>query len=65
MHLDEVQGLGDWLELEVVLREGEPEASGVQEAQALMAQLGISPDDCVEGAYVDLLAHRAAPSASN
>lgn len=65
VHLDEVQGLGAWLELEVVLQEGEPEELGVQEAHALMARFGISPDDCVQGAYVDLLAHRDATSASN
>ena len=65
VHLDEVQGLGDWLELEVVLQEGEPEADGVQEAHALMAQFGVLPDDLVQGAYVDLLAHRAAASTSN
>jgi predicted adenylyl cyclase CyaB len=56
VHLDRVEGLGDFLELEVVLVEGEPAASGVAEAQALMAVLGIAPAQLVEGAYVDLLA---------
>lgn len=55
VHLDEVQGLGDHLELEVVLAADEDEAAGVQEAQALLAALGVPPEACLEGAYVDLL----------
>lgn len=62
VHLDEVQGLGDWLELEVVLQENEPEEAGVQEAHALMAKLGLSHEDLVQGAYVDLLARPHAAS---
>jgi adenylate cyclase class IV len=50
-----VEGLGEFLELEVVLNEGEPPEDGVAEAHALMAQLGIAPDQLVQGAYVDLL----------
>jgi len=56
VHLDEVEGLGDFLELEVVLRDDESADTGVQEAHALMAQLGVEPGDLVDGAYVDLLA---------
>jgi adenylate cyclase class IV len=54
-HLDRVENLGDWLELEVVLEENEPSASGIGEAQELMAKVGIEPAQLVEGAYVDLL----------
>jgi predicted adenylyl cyclase CyaB len=56
VHLDEVDGLGDFMELEVVLRDDEPADAGIQEAHALMAQLGIEPSALVEGAYLDLLA---------
>ena len=56
VHLDRVEGLGDFLELEVVLREGEPAAAGAAEAQELLARLGIEPHQLVERAYVDLLA---------
>ncbi|GAP34766.1 class IV adenylate cyclase [Piscinibacter sakaiensis] len=59
VHLDRVEGLGSFMELEVVLRDDEPEAAGVAEAQALMARLGIAPEQLVEGAYVDLLAAAA------
>lgn len=56
IHLDEVEGLGSYLELEVVLAEGESHADGEAEAQRLMTALEIAPDDLVDRAYVDLLA---------
>lgn len=56
IHLDDVAGLGDFLELEVVLADGEPAAAGVREAHELMTRLGIEPSQLVESAYVDLLA---------
>lgn len=59
IHLDAVEGLGDFMELEVVLREGEPDADGVAEAEALMQALGLAQAPRVAGAYLDLLA--AAP----
>lgn len=55
IHLDRVEGLGDFLELEVVLEEGEYAGRGVQEAHELMSRLGIGPSQLIEGAYVDLL----------
>ena len=42
IHLDEVEGLGHFLELEVVLADGEDAAAGVREAHALMERLGIA-----------------------
>jgi predicted adenylyl cyclase CyaB len=58
VHLDRVEGLGDFMELEVVLAEGESADEGVREAHALMARLGIGADCLVEGAYHDLLRAR-------
>ena len=55
VHLDRVEGLGDFLELEVVLAEGEAEASGLAEARRLMAALCIDETALMSGAYVDLL----------
>lgn len=55
IHLDRVDSLGDFLELEVVLDEDEPIAAGQAEAENLMTKLGIGPDDLVADAYVDLL----------
>jgi predicted adenylyl cyclase CyaB len=56
VHLDRVEGLGDFLELEVVLTESEPSDLGVGEAQDLMQKLGIGESQLIEAAYVDLLA---------
>jgi len=55
IHLDRVEGLGDFLELEVALEDGEPLESGETVAKDLMEKLGIRPDQLIEGAYVDLL----------
>lgn len=60
LHLDRVEELGHFLELEVVLSEGEPSALSVEEAHKLMAALGIAPTQLIEGAYVDLLAQKHA-----
>jgi adenylate cyclase class IV len=56
IHVDEVEGLGSFVELEVVLREGQSEAEGQSVARGLMAELGIAEADLVAGAYLDLLA---------
>ena len=55
IHLDRVENLGHFLELEVVLDEGESAEIGIQTAQNLMDKLGIQACQLVEGAYVDLL----------
>ena len=55
IHLDRVQGLGQFLELEVVLGDGERIADGQREAERLMRGLGLSRLDLVPVAYVDLL----------
>ena len=55
IHFDAVEGLGEFLELEVVLREGESEAEGTAVAQRWMKVCGIADKDLVQGAYVDLL----------
>jgi len=58
IHLDEVEGLGNFLELEVVLRDDEPLESGVREAEELMARLQVQPSQLIDRAYVDLLAEK-------
>lgn len=60
IHLDRVEGLGDFLELEVVLADEESVEDGVAEAHALMAKLGVPAASLIEGAYVDLLRARQA-----
>jgi predicted adenylyl cyclase CyaB len=58
IHLDRVEGLGHFLELEVVLADGEAAGVGEQEAHELMRQLGVEPSQLIDGAYVDLLARQ-------
>lgn len=54
IHLDEVTGLGEFLELEVLVdRWNEMAAVGV--ARDLMAQLGVREEDLIASAYIDLL----------
>lgn len=58
IHLDRVEGLGDFIELEVVLADGEEVELGEAIARDLMEKLRILPGQLIEGAYVDLLAER-------
>ncbi|HVW53071.1 MULTISPECIES: class IV adenylate cyclase [unclassified Trinickia] len=55
IHLDRVDGLGDFVELEVVLQPEDDEAGGTAEAHAVFAKLGVPQTDLVALAYVDLL----------
>jgi predicted adenylyl cyclase CyaB len=55
VHLDEVEGLGSFLELEVVLSEPPSAAEGEMVGLRLLSALGVSEADLVRGAYVDLL----------
>jgi adenylate cyclase class IV len=55
IHLDKVEGLGDFLELEVVLRDGQSDAEGQAIAEDLMRALGVARTDLLVGAYLDLI----------
>jgi predicted adenylyl cyclase CyaB len=55
VHLDDVEGLGQFMELEVVMQEGQSEADGHVIAERLLASLGVEGGDLLEGAYMDLL----------
>jgi predicted adenylyl cyclase CyaB len=59
VHLDHVDGVGEYLELEVVLRDGEAAASGIDEAHSLLMELGVQPASLIAGAYIDLLNAKA------
>jgi adenylate cyclase len=59
VHLDRVEGLGKFVELEVVLLPGQTEAEGRRTAEELMERLHIPAAALVEGAYIDLLQERA------
>ncbi|MDJ0976069.1 MAG: class IV adenylate cyclase [Planctomycetota bacterium] len=55
VHLDQVEGLGAFMELEVVLGPTDTENAGRAIAEDLMSRLGIQLEDLVASAYVDLL----------
>lgn len=55
IHIDRVEGLGDFMELEVVLQDGQSDAEGVAIAEALMQALGLGAAPRLSGAYMDLL----------
>ena len=60
IHLDDVEGLGHFLELEVVLTPEQTIEQGQTIAEALMQKLSIAPATLVRKAYVDLLEEEAA-----
>ncbi|MGB9836572.1 MAG: class IV adenylate cyclase [Candidatus Saccharicenans sp.] len=55
LHLDRVESLGDFFELEVVLHTGQTEAEGQAIAYELMRKLGLNQEDLIDRAYIDLL----------
>jgi adenylate cyclase class IV len=55
VHLDDVDGLGQFVELEVVLSAGQSDLEGQALAEKLMRELGILEEDLLQGAYMDML----------
>jgi predicted adenylyl cyclase CyaB len=55
IHIDRVRGLGDFLEIEVVLRDGRPDEEGHEIARQMLGEFGVSADQLVACAYLDLL----------
>jgi len=55
VHLDDVKGLGHFMELEVVLRDEQTTEEGQQIAENIMGQLDIKAEDLITGAYMDML----------
>jgi predicted adenylyl cyclase CyaB len=55
VHLDQVDGLGAFMELEVVLEDGEGRGAGEREADRILGILEVAPERLVERAYIDLL----------
>lgn len=65
IHLDRVEGLGDFMELEVVLRQGQSDAEGQAIAEALMQALGMGQAERLGGSYLDHGPGRAAGAPRN
>ena len=55
IHLDKVDGLGEFLEIEVVLNENQAKAEGEKIAVEFMKKLGVSKSDLIECSYLDLV----------
>lgn len=59
IHIDDVEGLGSFLELEVALPGGNSCAASSHKCLEMMHRLGLGRSDLLECAYVDLLERRA------
>ncbi|MHC4441122.1 MAG: class IV adenylate cyclase [Planctomycetota bacterium] len=55
IHIDEVEGLGYFVELEVVLKPGQAVEEGTHIVEELMKKLAIHDKDLLDHAYVDML----------
>lgn len=55
LHIDDVAGLGHFMELEVVLKDNQSVEHGREVAEQLLAKLKITKDDLIGKAYIDLL----------
>jgi adenylate cyclase class IV len=60
LHLDTVDSLGKFLEIEVILQEGESPEQAEQEARLWLQEFGIETDDLLAESYADLLESRLA-----
>jgi adenylate cyclase class IV len=59
IHLDRVEGLGHFVELEAVLGPGQTAQEGRAVVDELMAKLEICEQDLIDVAYIDLLERRS------
>jgi adenylate cyclase class IV len=55
LHLDNVEGLGSFLEIEVILQNGEPQQIAEQEAKIWLEKFSVTPEDLMSKSYADLI----------
>ncbi|KAK3914604.1 Putative adenylate cyclase MJ0240 [Frankliniella fusca] len=60
VHIDRVEGLGDFMELEVQLSDNETVQDGDNIAKSLMEKLGVAEENLVRGAYMDHILNKEA-----
>ncbi|XP_033752612.1 adenylate cyclase CyaB-like [Pecten maximus] len=59
VHVDHVEGLGDFMELEVMMEEGQTAEEGQKIAENLMDKLGVKQSDLLSGAYMDMILQKS------
>lgn len=64
VHLDRVDDLGDFIEIEVVMEPDQTESKAREIMSGLTGLLGINNDDLINCAYVDLVKASAQPPCS-
>ncbi|KAK7063165.1 hypothetical protein SK128_026170 [Halocaridina rubra] len=55
VHVDAVEGLGNFMELEVMLNNDQTIKDGEKIARELQEKLGVNEDDLCSGAYMDMI----------
>ena len=55
--IDQVQNLGDFLELEIVIQEGENKDEALEQIENVLQNLGYSLKDTVRNSYLSMLQH--------
>ena len=55
IHLDDVEGLGRFLEFEAALSPEIDETAGRRQLETLMAEFDIRPEDLLAGSYADMI----------
>jgi len=55
IHFDNVKGLGEFVEIEIVMDENQPKEEGVKILTDLMNKIGLQETEYVDVAYIDLL----------
>ncbi len=58
IHLDNVEGLGKFIELEVVLNDNQTNDDGIKVANNLVQKLNIQESDLIDVAYIDLIENK-------
>jgi len=62
IHIDQVEGLGDFLEFEVVLSEGQDDEDGKRIAKDLLEEFEIGREALLANAYIDMLQELESPA---
>lgn len=65
IHLDKVENLGNFVELEVVLKENQSEIEGKSIADEIMKRLNINKTDLISNAYIDIVIRNQKSEISN